>query len=42
MNKLASTTTMHHSSIITKLIEDCYNESDIDNNKNTYVLGHNY
>ena len=33
MNKLATTTatTIHHSSIITKLIEDCYNESDIDN-----------
>ena len=32
MNKLATTTTMHHSSIITKLVEECYNESDIDNN----------
>jgi hypothetical protein len=29
MNKLA--TAIHHSSIITKLIEGCYNESDIDN-----------
>jgi hypothetical protein len=29
MNKLA--TVIHHRSIITKLIEDCYNESDIDN-----------
>jgi hypothetical protein len=28
MNKLA--TAIHHSSIITKLVEDCYNESDID------------
>jgi len=28
MNKL--TTAIHHSSIITKLVEDCYNESDID------------
>ena len=24
-------TAVHHRSIITKLIEDCYNESDIDN-----------
>ena len=31
MNKLATTRTIHHSSIITKLLEDCYNESDIDN-----------
>ena len=30
MMKLA-TTTIHGSSIITKLINDCYNESDIDN-----------
>jgi predicted DNA-binding protein (UPF0278 family) len=31
MNKPA-TTTMHHSSSITKkLVQDCYNESDIDN-----------
>ena len=29
MNKLA--TRVHHRSIITKLIEDCYNESDVDN-----------
>jgi hypothetical protein len=29
MNKLA--TAIHHRSIITKLIEDYYNESDIDN-----------
>jgi hypothetical protein len=29
MNRLA--TAIHHRSIITKLIEDCYNESDIDN-----------
>jgi hypothetical protein len=29
MNKL-STRTIHHSSIVTKLIHDCYNESDID------------
>jgi hypothetical protein len=29
MSKLA--TTMHHGSIITRLIENCYNESDIDN-----------
>jgi hypothetical protein len=29
MSKLA--TTIHHRSIITQLIEDCYNESDIDN-----------
>jgi hypothetical protein len=28
MNKLA--TTIHHSNIIAKLVEDCYNESDID------------
>jgi hypothetical protein len=32
MNKLATTRTIHHgSSIITKLVQDCYNESDIDN-----------
>jgi hypothetical protein len=31
MNELATTTTIHHSSIITKLLEDCYNESEIDN-----------
>jgi hypothetical protein len=31
MNKLATTTIDHHSSIITKLVEDCYNESDINN-----------
>ena len=30
MVKLA-TSTVHHRSIITKLIEECYNESDIDN-----------
>jgi hypothetical protein len=30
MNKPA-TTTMHHSSITKKLVQDCYNESDIDN-----------
>ena len=30
MIKLA-TSTVHHRSIITKLIEDCYNESDVDN-----------
>ena len=30
MIKLA-TSTVHHRSIITKLIEECYNESDIDN-----------
>ncbi|MFL6315676.1 MAG: hypothetical protein ACJ71K_07625 [Nitrososphaeraceae archaeon] len=29
MNKLA--TRIHHSSIITKLVEECYNESEIDN-----------
>jgi hypothetical protein len=29
MNKLA--TAIHDNSIITKLVEDCYNESDIDN-----------
>jgi len=29
MSKLA--TAIHHRSIITRLIEDCYNESDIDN-----------
>ena len=29
MNKLA--TAIHHNSIITKLVEDCYNESYIDN-----------
>ena len=29
MNKLA--TTIHHSTLITKLVEDCYNESDVDN-----------
>jgi hypothetical protein len=29
MNKLA--TMIHHSSILTKLVEECYNESDIDN-----------
>jgi hypothetical protein len=32
MNKLTTTRTIHHSSsIITKLVQDCYNESDIDN-----------
>jgi hypothetical protein len=31
MNKLTATTIDHHSNIITKLVEDCYNESDIDN-----------
>jgi hypothetical protein len=31
MDKLATSTTIHHSNIITKLIQDCYNESDIDN-----------
>ena len=30
MIKLA-TSTVHHRSIITQLIEDCYNESDVDN-----------
>ena len=30
MSELA-TSAIHHRSIITKLIEDCYNESDIDN-----------
>jgi hypothetical protein len=30
MNKLANTTTIHQD-IITKLVEDCYNESEIDN-----------
>ena len=30
MSKVA-TTAIHHRSIITKLIEDCYNESDVDN-----------
>jgi hypothetical protein len=29
MNKLATTTI--HQNIITELVEDCYNESDIDN-----------
>ena len=29
MNKLA--TAIHHNTIITKLVEDCYNESYIDN-----------
>ena len=31
MNKPTTTVTMHNSSIITKLVRDCYNESDIDN-----------
>ena len=31
MNILTTTTTIYHSTIITKLVEDCYNESDIDN-----------
>jgi hypothetical protein len=30
MNKLAISA-MHHRRIMTKLVEDCYNESDIDN-----------
>jgi hypothetical protein len=30
MNKLATTAIHHSSNIIAKLVEDCYNESDID------------
>ena len=30
MKKLTITTTIHHSNIVSKLIHDCYNESDID------------
>jgi hypothetical protein len=30
IDKLATSATIYHSNIITKLIQDCYNESDID------------
>jgi predicted DNA-binding protein (UPF0278 family) len=30
MKKLTTTTTIHHTNVVSKLLHDCYNESDID------------